>query len=155
MVQRDRSSRLKRVHAKVVLMVVMWLAGQLAGCAPSPPDPSMIKLFIQAVTQHIETNSEFGFSEAEIYLTVLSHIPDAAIYEFGDRTCETLRRGGSSKQIADTIQARFPRDEERMVYMHIAQAAEKTLCPESSFPVEGWQRSLFFWRERLNGGMPI
>ncbi len=33
--------------------------------------------------------------------------------------CETLRRGGSRKQIADTIQSRFSRDDERMTYRHI------------------------------------
>lgn len=119
---------------------------------PVGPDQPTVTTFNQAVAQHIQENSEFGFSEAEIYLTVLSNISDEAVYEFGDRTCETLRRGGSQEQIADTIQARFSRDDERMTYRHIARAAEKNLCPESSFPVEGWQRSLFFWKERLNRG---
>lgn len=72
-----------------------------------------------------------------------------------DRTCETLRRGGSSKQISDTIQSRFSRDDQRLTYLHVAQAAEKNLCPASGFPVENWQRSLFFWKECLNGGQPL
>jgi hypothetical protein len=32
---------------------------------------------------------------------MVSDIPDEAVYEFGDRTCETLRRGGSRQQIVD------------------------------------------------------
>lgn len=138
-----------------VIAAVILLSGSLVGCVQSRPDQSTISSFYRAVTQHIQEHSEFGYSEAEVYLTFLSHIPNEVVYEFGDRTCETLRRGGSSKQIADTIQARFSRDDERMTYLHIAQTAEENLCPEGSFPVEDWQRSLFFRKEHLNGGQPL
>jgi hypothetical protein len=141
-------------HPHVFFTAVILLSGSLTGCE-SPPDKSAVKTFIVEVTQHIEAQSEFGFSEAEIYLTILSNTPDETIYEFGDRTCETLRRGGSSEQIADTIQAQFSRDDERMTYMYIAEVAEKTLCPKRNFPLKGWQRSLFFWKERLNGGQAL
>lgn len=137
------------------IMAVSLLSGSLTGCSQSLPDQSAVKVFNQGVAQHIQKYSKFGYSEAEVYLTTLSNIPDEAVYEFGDRTCETLRRGGSSKQIVDTIQSRFTHDDERMTYMHIAQVAKKNLCPDSLFPVEGWQRSLFFWIERLNGGQPL
>jgi Protein of unknown function (DUF732) len=131
------------------------LLGSLVGCAQPPPDQAAITAFSSAVTQHIQEHSEFGFSEAEIYLTKLTSIPNDEVYEFGDRVCETLRRGGSSQQIAAAIQSRFSYDDERMTHLHIAQAAEKTLCPQSSFPAEGRARSLFFWKERLNGGQPL
>lgn len=143
------------LQPKGLITTVILLSGSWAGCAQSRPDSSAITTFNQAVTQHINEHAEFGFSEAEIYLTVLSNIPDETVYEFGDRTCETLRRGGSSKQISDTIQSQFSRDDQRMTYLHIAQAAAKNLCPESSFPTENWQRSLFFWKEHLNGGQPL
>jgi hypothetical protein len=155
MVKRDRPFASMLFQPQGLMAAVLLLSGSLAGCAQSSSGSSAITTFNRAVTQHINERSEFGFSEAEIYLTVLANIPDEAVYEFGDRTCETLRRGGSSKQISDTIQSRFSRDDERMTYLHIAQAAEENLCPESSFPVEGWQRSLFFWKERLNGGQPL
>ncbi len=137
------------------IATVILLSGSLTACAQSRPDLSAITTFHQAVTQHINERSEFGFSEAEIYLTVLSNLPDEVVYEFGNRTCETLRRGGSREQVADAIQSRFSRDDQRRTYLHIAQAAEENLCPESCFPVAGWQRSLFFWKERLNGGQPL
>lgn len=152
MVRRDRPVDPRLFYRQGLMATAMVLSGIVVGCAQSGPDQPTVTTFNQAVAQHIQENSEFGFSEAEIYLTVLSNISDEAVYEFGDRTCETLRRGGSQEQIADTIQARFSRDDERMTYRHIARAAEKNLCPESSFPVEGWQRSLFFWKERLNRG---
>lgn len=155
MIQRDRLCRPMLFHPNSFLTALILLFGSLAGCAQSPPDPSTVMTFNQAVAQHIQDNSEGGYSEAEIYLTILSKIPEPMVYEFGERTCETLRRGGSSKQIADTIQTLFSRDDERMTYRHIAQAANQNLCPKSSFPAEGWQRSLFFWKERLNGGQPL
>jgi hypothetical protein len=155
MVKRDRPFAPMLFYRKELMAAAILLSGSVGGCAQSLPDQSAVVTFNRAVTQHIQEYSEFGFSEAEIYLTVLSNIPDEVVYQFGDRTCETVRRGGSQEQIADTIEARFSRDDERMTYRHIAQAAEKNLCPESSFPAEGWQRSLFFWIERLNGGQPL
>lgn len=155
MVRCDRPFDPMLFYRKGLIAAAILLSGSLVGCAQSLPDQSAITTFNRAVTQHIQEQSEFGFSEAEIYLTVLSNISDEAVYEFGDRTCETLRRGGSQKQIEDTIKARFSRDDERIIYGHIAQAAEKNLCPESSFPARGWQRALFFWNEHLNGGQPL
>lgn len=143
-------------HLKAFSTIALGLlSASLTGCSQSLPDQAAVKVFNQVVAQHIQKYSRFGYSEAEVYLTTLSNIPDEAVYEFGNRTCETLRRGGSSQQIVDTIQSRFTRDDERMTYMHIAQVAKKNLCPDRSLPVEGWQRSLFFWKERLNGGQPL
>jgi hypothetical protein len=125
-------------QSNISLTIVILLLGSLTGCVESPPDPSAVITFKQAVAQHIQEQSEFGYSEAEIYLTILSNIPDEVVYEFGDRTCEMLRQRGSSKQIIDTIQAQFSREDERRTYQYIAQAANKNLCPESRFTVEGW-----------------
>lgn len=155
MVKRDCPFDPMLFYRQGLLTAAMALLGIVVGCAQSSPDQSAVTTFNRAVIQHMQEQSEFGFSEAEIYLTTLSNIPDHAVYKFGYRTCETLRRGGSQKQITDTIQAQFSRDDERMTYGHIAQAAEKNLCPASSFPAEGWQRSLFFWKEHLNGGQPL
>lgn len=155
MVKRDRPFAPMLFYRQAPMAAAILLLGSVGGCAQSLPDPSAVVMFNRAVTQHIQDHSEFGFSEAEIYLTMLSNIPDEAVYQFGDRTCETLRRGGSQKQITDAIEAQFSRDDERRIYGRIAQAAEKNLCPESSFPAEGWQRALFFWKERWNGGQPF
>lgn len=155
MVRCDRSFDPMLLYRKGLIAAAILLSGSLVGCTRPLPDQSAMTTFKQAVTQHIQEHSEFGSSEAEVYLTVLSHISDNAVYEFGDRTCETLRRGGGRKQIADAIQSRFSRDDKRMTYGHIAQAAEKNLCPASSFPAGDWQRSLFFWKEHLNGGQPL
>ncbi|NJL55874.1 hypothetical protein HC928_12290 [bacterium] len=121
----------------------------------SPANPSAVKTFNQAVTQHIYDHSEFGYSEAEVYLTILANIPNQVVYEFGDRTCETLRYGGSIDQINEAIESQFTYDDQRMTYTHIARVAEENLCPASSFPAASWRRSLFFWKERFNGGQPF
>ncbi len=155
MVRRDRPFDPMLFYRKGLMASAILLSGSVGGCAQSLPDQSAITTFNRAVTQHIQEHSGFGFSEAEIYLTVLSNIPDEAVYKFGDRTCKTVRRGDSQNQIVVAIEARFSRDNERMTYRYIAQAAEKNLCPERSFPVEVCQRSLFFWKERLNGGQPL
>ncbi len=159
MVRRDRPFALLSFYPKRFIAAVIVLSGSLlgslAGCSQPLPEQSDITTFNQAVAQYIQEHSKFGYSETEVYLTMLANIPDEAVYEFGDRTCETRRRGGSSKQIIDIIQSRFDRDDERMTYLYIAHAAEQHLCPESSFPMEGWQRSLFFWKESFNGGQPL
>ncbi|HEY9645456.1 MAG TPA: hypothetical protein V6C88_03750 [Chroococcidiopsis sp.] len=155
----DRPFASPQPYPKRFIAAVMVLSGSLlgslAGCSQSLPEQSDITDFNRSVAQYIQEHSQFGYSEAEVYLTILATIPDQAVYEFGDRTCETRRRGGSSKQIIDIIQSQFEPDDERMTYLYIAQAAEQHLCPESSFPAEGWPRSLFFWKERLNGGQPL
>lgn len=154
MAKRDRASAPLPFNPSWPIAGVLLL-GSLTGCAQPLPEQAAITAFSGAVTRQIQEHSEFGFSEAEIYLTRLASIPNDEVYEFGDRVCETLRRGGSSQQIAAAIQSQFSYDDERMTYLHIAQAAEQTLCPQSSFPAEGWQRSLFFWQERLNGGQSL
>ncbi|MDX2241648.1 MAG: hypothetical protein NW224_13270 [Leptolyngbyaceae cyanobacterium bins.302] len=131
MVKHDRSFALRLFHPNGCMTAAILLAGSLAGCAQSQADQAAVRTFNQAVVQHIQKHSEFGYSEAEIYLTVLSSLSDEAVYEFGDRTCEMFRRGSSRKQIADTIQSQFSRADERGTYMHIAQTAQEKLCPES------------------------
>jgi hypothetical protein len=101
MVNRDRPSNQVLCHVKGGMTVIIILAACLVGCGQSPPKPSAVKSFMGAVARHMEEHAEFGYSEAEIYLTLLSNMPDEAVYEFGDRTCETLRHGGSRQQIVD------------------------------------------------------
>ncbi|MDX2212086.1 MAG: hypothetical protein SFY66_02240 [Oculatellaceae cyanobacterium bins.114] len=95
------------------------------------------------------------YSQAEVYLTALGQLSDEEIWQYGDRVCESLRRGGNIKIITEQIASQFATHEESFVHNQIMSVAGKQLCPESSFPPAGLPRSLFFMWERLNGGAPL
>lgn len=94
-------------------------------------------------------------SEAEVYLTGLAKMADRQVLSEAQRMCETLKRGGSKKELVDLIQTVSQSDNLLEIRLQILKVAEVELCPPEMFPPEGWQRSLFFWQERWNGGQPF
>jgi hypothetical protein len=111
--------------------------------------------FRKQVAQNINDTSAFGFSEAEVYLTFLGRLSDKEIFQYGERVCESVRRGDPLERLTEKIFNEAQNRDEAMPYVQIAIVAERQHCPESSLPQIKWQRSLFFLKERLNGGQPL
>lgn len=147
-----QSSGLAQSCLGLAIVLLMGSLGSCANPAPNPPSTSP-RDFRNQVVQQIGEN--FTASEAEVYLTRLGDLSDGAIAAYGDRACESFRRGRSLQQMMDTLQEQFPAEEPYITHLQIVLTAQQQRCPESSFPAPGWQRWSLFLAERLNGGDPL
>lgn len=144
---------LRRIPSRCWLgAIVIVLGCGLGSCGSDPPAPAAIdpptfrKRLIRYVTER------YPDSEAEVYLTGLAKMADRQVLSEAQRMCETLKRGGGKKELVDLIQTVSQSDNLLEIRLQILKVAEVELCPPEMFPPEGWQRSLFFWQERWNGG---
>jgi hypothetical protein len=134
-------------------MLLALCMGWLGGCSTAPPSAILLREFKQHVAQNIYDN--FGYSEAEVYLTALAELSDEAVSQYGDRVCESIRRGKPFQAIQDDLRQRASSDDREMPYLQIAIVAERQRCPVNGLPQVQWQRSLLFLQEWLNGGQPL
>lgn len=129
----------------------MALGWGLVGCATEPSVPEIEpatfrKRLVRYVTER------YPESESEVYLTGLAKMDDRQVLNEAQRMCETLKRGGDKKGLVDLIQTVSQTDNLLEIRLQILKVAEEELCPPEIFPPDGWERSLFFWQERWNGG---